>query len=112
MGAPDRLPTGDSRQPAWRGAHRHLLVVTAAVALAALTLGIAWGPAWVLGAAVAPTDAIAIGALARILPRRNVAILCAESLVNDGTALVLYGVAVVVTVGEQTLSVARVRAHV
>jgi Na+/H+ antiporter len=85
-----------------------LLVVAtaAAVALAAHTLGIAWGPAWVLGAAVAPTDATAIGALARILPRRNVTILQAESLVNDGTALVLYGVAVGVTVGEQTLSAA------
>jgi monovalent cation/hydrogen antiporter len=81
-----------------------LVVVTAAVALVAHTLGIAWGPSWVLGAAVAPTDATAIGALARILPRRNLAILRAESLVNDGTALVLYGVAVGVTVGQQTLN--------
>ena len=82
-----------------------LVVVTAAsVALAAHLLGFAWGPAWVLGAAVAPTDATAVGALARILPRRHVAALRAESLVNDGTALVVYGVAVGVTVGDETLS--------
>ncbi len=84
-----------------------LLVVAtaAAVALVAHLLGVPWGPAWVLGAAVAPTDATAVGAMARSLPRRSVTVLRAESLVNDGTALVLYGVAVGVTVGEQTLSV-------
>lgn len=45
----------------------------------------AWGPAWVLGAALAPTDATAVGVLARNLPRRTVTVLRAESLVNDGT---------------------------
>ncbi len=63
-----------------------------------------WGPAWVLGAAVAPTDATAVGALTRSLPRRNTTVLRAESLVNDGTTLVIYGIAVAVTAGEQTLS--------
>src|SRR4051794_37365557 len=83
-----------------------LLVVATAAAVAATAhaFGVPWGPAWVLGAALAPTDATAVGALARLLPRRTVTILRAESLVNDGTALVLYGVAVGVTVGEQTLS--------
>ncbi|WP_028047963.1 Na+/H+ antiporter [Cellulomonas sp. URHE0023] len=82
-----------------------LVVVTAwAVAATAHVAGVPWGPAWVLGAALAPTDATAVGALARLLPRRTVTILRAESLVNDGTALVLYGVAVGVTVGEQTLT--------
>ncbi|WP_374969273.1 Na+/H+ antiporter [Terrabacter sp. BE26] len=76
----------------------------AAVAAAAHALGLAWGPAWVLGAALAPTDATAVGVLARDLPRRTVTVLRAESLVNDGTALVLYGLAVGVTVGEQELS--------
>jgi monovalent cation/hydrogen antiporter len=76
----------------------------AAVAGAAHWLGLAWGTAWVLGAALAPTDATAVGVLARDLPRRTVTVLRAESLVNDGTALVLYGLAVGVTVGEQHLT--------
>ena len=57
-----------------------------------------------LGAALAPTDATAVGVLARDLPRRTVTVLRAESLVNDGTALVLYGLAVGVTVGEEHLT--------
>jgi CPA1 family monovalent cation:H+ antiporter len=82
-----------------------LVVATAtAVAAAAHALGLEWGPAWVLGAALAPTDATAVGVLARDLPRRTVTVLRAESLVNDGTALVLYGLAVGVTVGEQHLT--------
>jgi CPA1 family monovalent cation:H+ antiporter len=82
-----------------------LVVATAAaVATAAHALGMPWGPAWVLGAALAPTDATAVGVLARDLPRRTVTVLRAESLVNDGTALVLYGLAVGVTVGEEHLT--------
>lgn len=86
-----------------------VLVVLTAAAVAAIAhaYGVPWGPAWVLGAALAPTDATAVGALSKLLPRRNVAVLRAESLVNDGTALVLYGVAVGVTVGEETLSAGR-----
>ncbi|NUO57691.1 MAG: Na+/H+ antiporter [Hamadaea sp.] len=82
-----------------------LVIATAgAVAWAAHLLGLPWGPAWVLGAAVAPTDATAVGVLARALPRRQVTVLRAESLINDGTALVIYGLAVGVTVGEEHLS--------
>jgi Na+/H+ antiporter len=81
-----------------------VLATAAAVAAAAHAFGLAWGPAWVLGAALAPTDATAVGVLARDLPRRTVTVLRAESLVNDGTALVLYGLAVGVTVGEQHLT--------
>jgi CPA1 family monovalent cation:H+ antiporter len=82
-----------------------LVVATAAaVAAAAHALGMPWGPAWVLGAALAPTDATAVGVLARDLPRRTVTVLRAESLVNDGTALVVYGLAVGVTVGEEHLT--------
>lgn len=81
-----------------------LVVATAgAVASVAHALGMPWGPAWVLGAAVAPTDATAVGVLARALPRRVVTVLRAESLVNDGTALVVYGLAVGVTVGTESL---------
>ncbi|MFC3997358.1 Na+/H+ antiporter [Nocardiopsis sediminis] len=82
-----------------------LVVVTAAaVAVTAHALGLPWGPAWVLGAAVAPTDATAVAALSGCLPRRTVTALRAESLVNDGTALVLYGIAVGVTVGSEPFS--------
>jgi Na+/H+ antiporter len=82
-----------------------LVVATAgAVAATAHALGLAWGPAWVLGGAVAPTDATAVGVLARALPRRTVTVLRAESLVNDGSALVVYGLAVGVTVGEEHLT--------
>jgi Na+/H+ antiporter len=79
-----------------------LVVLTAAgAAVVAHALGVPWGPAWVLGAAVAPTDATAVGVLGRVLPRRLGTMLRAESLVNDGTALVLYALAVGVTLGEQ-----------
>lgn len=85
-----------------------VLATAAAVAVTAHALGLAWGPAWVLGAAVAPTDATAVGVLARALPLRTLTVLRAESLVNDGTALVVYGLAVGVTVGEEQLGVAHV----
>ncbi|WP_326584606.1 Na+/H+ antiporter [Streptomyces sp. NBC_00481] len=86
-----------------------LVILTAwAVAAAGHALGLPWGPAWVLGAAMAPTDATAVGVLARALPRRQVTVLRAESLVNDGTALVIYGLAVGITVGEEHLSVPHV----
>jgi CPA1 family monovalent cation:H+ antiporter len=81
-----------------------VLATAAAVAAIAHWLGLGWGPAWILGAALAPTDATAVGVLARDLPRRTVTVLRAESLVNDGTALVLYGLAVGVTVGEEHLT--------
>ncbi|MCF4121712.1 Na+/H+ antiporter [Antribacter sp. KLBMP9083] len=86
-----------------------LVILTAwAVAAAGHALGLPWGPAWVLGAAVAPTDATAVAVLARALPRRQVTVLRAESLINDGTALVIFGLAVGITVGEEHLSVPHV----
>jgi CPA1 family monovalent cation:H+ antiporter len=50
-----------------------------------------WAPAFVHGAIVSPTDPTAATAIARRLgaPRRLVAILEGESLVNDGRALVV-----------------------
>ena len=49
-----------------------------------------------LGAVVSPTDPLAATQIARRLgvPHRPVAIIEGESLVNDGTALVLYKVAI------------------
>jgi CPA1 family monovalent cation:H+ antiporter len=59
-----------------------------------------WQAAFVLGAIVSPTDPIAATAIMRRLgvPRRVVTIVEGESLVNDGTALVLYRVAVTAAV--------------
>lgn len=91
-----------------------LLVAVTAWAVAALAhaLGLPWGPAWVLGAAVAPTDATAVGVVSRLLPERNVTLLRAESLINDGTALVVYSLAVGVTVGSEHLSAAHIGGRV
>lgn len=86
-----------------------LVIVTAwAVAAAAHAMGLPWGPAWVLGAAVAPTDATAVGALARVLPHQYVTVLRAESLINDGTALVVYAVAVAATTGAEAVNAVQV----
>jgi Na+/H+ antiporter len=59
-----------------------------------------WSAAFALGAVVAPTDPIAATSIMRRLgvPRRLVSIIESESLVNDGTALVLFRVAVVAAV--------------
>ncbi|WP_127503839.1 Na+/H+ antiporter [Actinoplanes solisilvae] len=82
-----------------------LVVLTAAgAAVVTHALGVPWGPAWVLGAAIAPTDATAVGVLGRVLPRRLGTVLRAESLVNDGTALVLYALAVGITIGDEEFS--------
>ncbi|MEV5614149.1 Na+/H+ antiporter, partial [Streptomyces sp. NPDC052225] len=76
-----------------------VLASAGAVACVAHALGLGWGPAWALGAAVAPTDATAVNVVGRLLPRKDITLLRAESLLNDGTALVVYGIAVGVTVG-------------
>jgi CPA1 family monovalent cation:H+ antiporter len=71
--------------------------VTVAAACHAFISGLSWPVSFVVGAIVAPTDAVAATAIAsRIgLPRRLVAIIEGESLVNDATALVIYKFAVV-----------------
>ena len=74
-----------------------LTVATAAcVAWAVHLAGLAWGPAWVLGAVVAPPDPVAATAVARRLrlPHRLVTVLEGEGMFNDATALVLYSLAV------------------
>ena len=80
------------------------LVLTTMVAVAAVAHALvddmSWTAAFVLGAVVSPTDPIAASAIMRRLgvPRRTVSIVEGESLVNDGTALVLYRVAVTAAV--------------
>jgi Na+/H+ antiporter len=74
-----------------------VLLTTAAVAYA----GVAWAglpvaAAVALGAIVAPPDAAAAAAVLREfrLPRRTMAVLQGESLLNDAVALLLFGMAV------------------
>ncbi len=72
-----------------------LVFVTAfLIAWLAASFGMPWAVALILGAILAPTDATAVAAVVGRLPRREGTILRAESLLNDGTALVLYVVAV------------------
>jgi Na+/H+ antiporter len=74
-----------------------VLITTAAVTLAAhFFLGFPWAPAFVLGAVLGPTDTVAAAAILERfkLPRRLMAVLRGESLLNDASALVLYEVAV------------------
>src|SRR5712692_9685143 len=77
------------------------LVFTTTVAVAAgchaAISGLSWPVCFVLGAVVAPADAVAATAIAErlALPRRLVALIEGESLINDATALVAYRFAVV-----------------
>ncbi len=79
-----------------------VLVTTVGVAVVAHTVidGFSWGSAFVLGAIVSPTDPLAATSIARRfgVPRKLVTIVEGESLVNDGTGLVLYRVAVAAVV--------------
>ena len=63
-------------------------------------IGLPWPVAFVLGAVVSPTDAVAPAAIVRRLgvPRRIVTVIEGESLTNDWTALVVYRFAVAAVV--------------
>jgi monovalent cation/hydrogen antiporter len=77
------------------------LVVVSTVAVAAVAHAVvddlSWPEAFVLGAVVSPTDAVAATAIASRLgvPRRIVSVIEGESLINDATGLVAYRFAVV-----------------
>jgi NhaP-type Na+/H+ or K+/H+ antiporter len=74
-----------------------VLLTTAAVAWAGVALGgLPIAAAIALGAIVAPPDAAAASAVLRefSLPRRTLAVLQGESLLNDAVALLLFGLAV------------------
>ncbi|CAM5334057.1 cation:proton antiporter domain-containing protein [Streptomyces sp. PAN_FS17] len=81
-----------------------VIATAAAVALAAHALGYSWPIAFVLGAVLAPTDAAAVAAVATAMPRRIRTVLRTESLLNDGTALVLLAVAVEVAIDHTSFS--------
>nr|MBA2396651.1 Na+/H+ antiporter [Ktedonobacteraceae bacterium] len=79
-----------------------VLITTVGVAVVVhfLIPGIPWAVAFVLGAIVSPTDAVAATAIAQQLgvPQRIVTILEGESLLNDATGLVAYRFAVAAVV--------------
>jgi CPA1 family monovalent cation:H+ antiporter len=79
-----------------------VVVTTVGVAVVAHRFvdGLSWPSAFVLGAIVSPTDPLAATSIARRLgvPRKLVTIVEGESLVNDGTGLVLYRVAIAAVV--------------
>lgn len=92
----------------WRGFRANLrpilllavgLVIFTAVAVAEVShhlLGLPLAVGFVLGAVVSPPDAVAPMAIARrfVLPSRVLTILEGEGLVNDATALILFGFAI------------------
>jgi Na+/H+ antiporter len=96
-----------------RDLHRHLrpilalaiglvLLTTVTIALIAHAfIGLPWGAAFVLGAILAPTDPVAAEAIFRRLgvPARVGTVVSGESLINDGTGLVAYRIAVAAVVG-------------
>ena len=78
-----------------------VLVTMVAVAVVAHeVIGLDWGPAFVLGAIVSPTDAVAPTLIMRRIgaPRRLITLVEGENLTNDWTALVVYKFAVAAVV--------------
>jgi len=81
-----------------------LVFLTAAVVgvvAHALVPGLTWAEAAILGAVLAPTDAVSATAVFRRMraPERVRLLVEGESMINDGTALVLYRIAVGVATG-------------
>jgi CPA1 family monovalent cation:H+ antiporter len=75
-------------------------VLTVAAVAHTFVNGLSWPICFVIGAIVAPTDAVAATAIASRLglPRRLVTLIEGESLINDATALVAYSFAVTAVV--------------
>ncbi|BBZ43464.1 Na+/H+ antiporter [Mycobacterium parmense] len=81
-----------------------VIATSVAVSWTARALGMESHAAAVLGAVLSPTDAAAVAGLAKKLPRRSLTVLRGESLINDGTALVLFAVSVSVAMGGHPVS--------
>ena len=107
------LLSSSAWQTSWRDFHANLrpisllafgmvllTTIVIAVVVHVLIPGLPWAVAFVLGAIVSPTDAVAATAIAQRLgiPQRIVTILEGESLVNDATGLVAYRFAVAAVV--------------
>src|SRR5919107_1494314 len=79
-----------------------VIATMVAISYALQAVGVPSEAAWILGAALAPTDAAAVAGLAKRMSRRTLTTLRVESLINDGTALVLFAVAVGALAGAAT----------
>src|SRR6185437_12862956 len=73
-----------------------LATVGGIAAFGALVVGLPWAVAFVLGAVLGPTDPVSASAILQRIgaPSRIVTILEGESLVNDGTAITAYAIAI------------------
>ena len=81
-----------------------LLVIVTAVVIAWVLVtitSIGWGPALIIGAALAPTDATAVATLNGKLPKSLISTLKGEALINDGTTLVVFALALEVAGGHE-----------
>ncbi|MFH8249214.1 Na+/H+ antiporter [Microbacterium sp. B2969] len=86
-----------------------LVFATAAVVTGLGQLfGLGVAVALVLGAVLSPTDATAVAAMAPPLPRRIDTMLKGESLVNDGSALALYSVAIAAVVAGRDVTIGEI----
>jgi monovalent cation/hydrogen antiporter len=76
------------------------VTMVAVAVIAHEVIGLGWAEAFVLGAIVSPTDAVAPAEIMRRVgaPRRLLTVVEGENLTNDWTALVLYRVAVAAVV--------------
>ena len=71
-----------------------LVAITAAlIALIGVLTGLSLGAALLIGACLGPTDATAVSSLGRGINPNGRTVLQAESLLNDGTALVIFAIA-------------------
>lgn len=78
-----------------------LLTTLAVAAVAHYVVGLPWAPSFVLGAILSPTDPVAAEAIFRRLgvPERVGTVVGGESLVNDGTGLAAFRVALAAVAG-------------
>jgi Na+/H+ antiporter len=85
----------NARPILWLATGLVLVTIAAVAAVAHLAIGIPWAAAFVLGAVLGPTDPVSANAVLNRLgvSGRTPTILEGESLVNDGTALTGYKVA-------------------
>ena len=82
------------------------VTIFAVAAVAHFVVGLSWPVAFVLGAILSPTDPVAAEAIFRRLgvPERVGTVVGGESLINDGTALVAFRLAVGVAAGTAVFS--------
>src|SRR3954452_2245857 len=86
----------NARAIAWLATGLVLVTIAAVAVLAHVVIGVPWQAGFVLGAVLGPTDPVSAGAVLNRLGvhGRMPTILEGESLINDGTALTAYKIAI------------------